>query len=106
MATPRDNNQGNASTGRDPVTGKFAPGWKGGGGKRRETKQRDEYRAMLDKETPAVLAKVIELALDGDLQAAKIILDRSMPVQTIVMADLEQQLEELRERLDKYRPKH
>lgn len=36
-------------------------------------------REKLETVTPSVLAKVIAMALDGDLTAAKLVLDRTMP---------------------------
>lgn len=39
-----------------------------------------ELRERLDKATPDIIDKIVEKALDGDLAAAKIILDRTAPV--------------------------
>ena len=39
-----------------------------------------ELRQRLDKVTPNIIDKIVEKALDGDLAAAKIILDRTAPV--------------------------
>jgi hypothetical protein len=39
-----------------------------------------ELRERLDKATPDIIDKIVEKALDGDLAAAKIILDRTAPI--------------------------
>ena len=39
-----------------------------------------ELRERLDRATPEIIDKVVEKALDGDLAAAKIILDRTAPI--------------------------
>jgi hypothetical protein len=39
-----------------------------------------ELRERLDKATPEIIDKVVEKALQGDLAAAKIILDRTTPI--------------------------
>ena len=86
--------------GRDPATGKFMPGYKGGPGRPKGTSQaskKQEYLALLEKETPEVLAKVLELAKGGDLTAIKLVLDRVMPIQSLQAEELEAQIEELRE---------
>ena len=61
---------------------------------------------MLDAKTPEILARVIELAIDGGLTAAKIILDRVMPIQSRAVSELEEQIAELRERLECHQFQH
>ena len=86
--------------GRDPATGKFLPGYRGGPGRPKgssASSKRQEYLALLEKDTPDVLAKVLEMAKGGDLTAIKLVLDRVMPIQSLQAEELEAQIEELRE---------
>ena len=86
--------------GRDPSTGKFLPGNRGGPGRRKgssASSKRQEYLALMEKETPEVITKVLELAKGGDLTAIKLVLDRVMPIQSLQAEELEAQIEELRE---------
>lgn len=84
---------------RDPVTGKFTTGNKGGPGRPRGSGKRQQYLSMLDKETPEVLQKLIEIAKEGDLTAIKLVLDRVLPVQSLQAEELQEQIEELEERI-------
>ena len=55
-----------------------------------------QYRVMLDPDVPHILKVVVEKAKEGDLVAAKIILDRVYPVRDAAMSDLFDEIEELR----------
>jgi len=65
-------------TGRTP-SGKFVKG-SSGNPRGRPPMLSPELRERLDKATPEIIDKVVEKALDGDLAAAKIILDRTAPI--------------------------
>ena len=60
-------------------SGKFAKG-KSGNPRGRPPMLSPELRERLDKATPEIIDKVVEKALQGDLAAAKIILDRTAPI--------------------------
>lgn len=52
-----------------------------------------ELRERLDKATPDIVDKIVEKALEGDLAAAKIVLDRTAPIskpssQSVVIPNL------------------
>ncbi len=87
----------NGSNGRDPATGRFLPGWKGGPGNPHAKLVGKLRAAMLaavsDAEMKAIVAKLVELAKGGNVPAAKEVLDRCLgrPVE----ADLLERLEEL-----------
>ena len=55
-----------------------------------------EYRALLNPEVPEILKVVVGKAKDGDLSAAKLILDRVYPVRDAAMSELFDEIEELR----------
>lgn len=60
-------------------SGKFAKG-SSGNPRGRLPMLSPELRKRLDKATPDIIDKVVEKALLGDLAAAKIILDRTVPI--------------------------
>ena len=81
--------------GRDPATGRFAPGWKGGTGNP-HAKQVGQLRSALmaavtPKDMRAVAAKLIQMARDGDIRAIKELLDRTLgkPQETDLIERLE-----------------
>jgi hypothetical protein len=51
---------------------------------------------MLDPEVPAILQAVVDKAKQGDLIAARIILDRVYPVRDATTTELFEEIEELR----------
>jgi len=60
---------------------KFEPGRSGNpsGRPRGSADRRSELRAMLEPHAPALLEKVIQMALEGDLVAMKLCLERCLP---------------------------
>lgn len=91
--------------GRDPTSGRFAAGWRGGGGNPYAKKTAELRAALYATVTPddikAVVAKLIILAKEGDVVAIRELLDRTLgkPEPTDVLmqvAELEQMLEALR----------
>lgn len=79
-------------TGKNPINGKFIKGNKAGVGRPAGSKSKAQIflEQIGSENAEAILKKVIELALSGDLPAAKLILDRVMPVpkiQTFVKSD-------------------
>jgi hypothetical protein len=78
--------------------GRFAPGNKGGPGRKPKARivTANGFRAMIGNEgIEEIVKKTVDLALEGDLQAIKVILDRIFPVYSQTQADLLQQIEEL-----------
>ena len=60
--------------------GRFAKGNSGGGRKKGVPDRRTApFRAAIDKAMPDILATVIKQAKAGDIQACKILLDKSLP---------------------------
>ena len=95
--SPPSPNGPNGGAGRDPATGRFAAGWKGGPGNP-HAKQVGRLRsamlaAVSDKEMKAIVKKLVQLAKSGSVPAAKEVLDRCLgrPVE----ADLIERLEQL-----------
>ncbi len=59
-----------------------------------------EHRALLGPMVPEILAKCYAMALDGDIGAMKIILDRAMPIRSVVDEEFSEELAELRALLE------
>ena len=71
----------NAMEGRDPTTGRFVPGWRGGPGRGRGrmTALQEALRDAVEPEDIAAIArKLLHMALDGDVAAARLLLDRTL----------------------------
>ena len=72
----------NGPNGRDAATGRFAKGWKGGPGNPHAQQVAQLRSALLEAVTPddvkAVAAKLVEMALGGDLAAIREVLDRTV----------------------------
>ena len=59
---------------------KFTPGQSGNpAGKRPGTGRSIKFRRALEKQTPDVLAAVVQAAIKGDMVAARLIMDRTCP---------------------------
>ena len=78
--------------------GTFAPGNKVSKGRRKGSKNKatilretmtNKTNITLSKKTPKVLKVVLEAAIKGDLQAAKMILDRTIPIRKATEGDEE-----------------
>src|SRR3954463_86045 len=69
----------NGTDGRDTMTGRFAPGWKGGPGNGLSRRMHQLRKELGDASPPddvkAVGSKLLELAKGGDVQAAKVWLE-------------------------------
>jgi hypothetical protein len=90
----------------------FVPGGPGGPGRPKVTPEdrairakREEWLATLDKDVPAILKGLVARSLKGDNTAAKMLLDRVLPISTAHVDALMQELEELRQRLDAIKPR-
>jgi hypothetical protein len=72
--------------------GKFAKGYSGNP-RGRPPILSPELRERLDKATPEIIDKIVDKAINGDLKAAKIVLDRTAPIakpssQSVFIPDL------------------
>lgn len=63
--------------------GRFIPGTSGNPGGR--PKKADQLRELLSKDARAIAKQVIELAKGGDMKAARLVLDRCIPLERAVM---------------------
>ena len=59
-----------------------------------------EYRHIAAPDMPKLVKKLMKMALDGDLGAAKLVLDRMWTVSSVQVLQLEEQMDELRELLE------
>ena len=59
-----------------------------------------KYRRMVEKRMPDIIAKVLELALDGDLQACKLLLARVWPESAEEIRDMENLIDVLAARIE------
>ncbi len=57
----------------------------------------DEYRRLLDPHVPDLLNILVEKAKGGDLTALRLVLDRVYPVRDATVAELLEEIEELRQ---------
>jgi hypothetical protein len=57
----------------------------------------EEYRKLLEPHVPDLLAVLVEKASGGDLAALRLVLDRVYPVRDATMAELLEEIEELRQ---------
>ena len=76
---------------RDPSTGRFVRGHKGGTGRPRgsvSVKNKSEYMEMLEARTPEVLKVLLDKAVEGDMQAIKVVMDRVLPIATLQVIEL------------------
>jgi hypothetical protein len=82
--------------GRDPATGRFRPGWKGGPGNP-HARRVGELRAKLlaavsDEQWTQILTTLIEKAIGGEQWAVREVLDRTLgkPIEHDLIERLEQ----------------
>ena len=59
-----------------------------------------KYKRMAASHVPAIIEKLCLLAKDGDIQAAKVVLDRSWPVHGEEVEAMEKLITELTERVE------
>ena len=92
---------GSNGDGRDPATGRFAPGWKGGPGNPHARTVGNLRTAMLkavsEDDLTRIVKQLVKLAVKGNVPAAKEVLDRCLgkPVE----ADLIERLDQLEQAL-------
>jgi len=56
-----------------------------------------KYREIAEPDMPKLIKQLMSMALDGDLAAAKLIIDRCWVISSIQQLQLEQQMEEIRQ---------
>ena len=80
----------NGSNGRDPTTGRFAPGWKGGPGNPYARRVADFRRVLVDAVTDEDLhdlaRTLVKKGKAGDVMAAREVFDRLMGKAKVTMA--------------------
>ncbi len=63
--------------------GRFKPGWKGGPGRPRKdfeaARQAVVFRSVTDETVARILDQLVQAALQGDVQAAKVVLSLVLP---------------------------
>jgi len=79
--------------------GTFATGNAGGGRKKGSQDRYAMYRSSCEGEMPELIKKLMIMALEGDLTAAKLILDRCWNVQSVQAVEMQMEIDELRELL-------
>lgn len=57
----------------------------------------EQYRKLLEPHVPDLLNVLVAKAMDGDLAALRLVLDRVYPVRDATMAELLEEIEELRQ---------
>jgi hypothetical protein len=81
--------------------GRFVQGYGGGPGRPKGSTDRyAKYRALVDPDLPNLIKKLMAMALEGDVTAARILLDRVWPAQAEEIRDMELAIDELAERLE------
>jgi len=99
MAKAKDNARAKA---RDPDTGKFLPGWKGGGRPPKQSPDED-IRKLLYSKAPELVQRAINLVLEGDIAALRMCMDRVWPVRSVQVEEMQEQIVELREQIERLR---
>lgn len=78
--------------GRDPKTGRWIPGYGGGGGQYKKGKRHRAsqlVQALIDGEAEGIARKVLEGALAGDQQLLRLAIDRLAPAKKSVPVQIE-----------------
>lgn len=85
----------------------FLPGNKAavGRAKRTPAARLNTYRDLMMPMVPELLAKAYALAMDGDIGAMKLILDRAVPIRTVTEQEFADELAELRALLEERQTK-
>lgn len=84
--------------GRDDK-GRFVKGCKRTGGRPRGSSRTDQFINYTAKDMPAVLDKLVAIALSGDLTAINLLMSRHYPVITMALHEVNQQVDELKKML-------
>ena len=82
--------------------GRFAPGHRGGPGRKKGTpvsSKKAEYMKLMETHTPEILMAVIDKAKAGDLTAAKLILSRVIPELSVMSSKLQEEIDSLRDQI-------
>lgn len=58
------------------------------------------FRKMVDPDVPGIIAKIVQMALDGDLTASKMLINRVWPENAEEISDLRSKMETIMQRLD------
>ena len=81
--------------------GRFALGNPGGPGRPKGVTSAQEFRRKVGEEDlQRIIARVVQAAIDGDMAAARIVLDRLYPLYDARSAELLERLAELEAALD------
>ena len=64
----------------------------------------EQYRKLLEPHVPELLQVLVEKAGEGDLVALRLVLDRVYPVRDASMAELLEEVDELRNLVEARRP--
>jgi len=60
----------------------------------------EQYRKLLEPHVPDLLTVLVGKAMEGDLAALRLVLDRVYPVRDATMAELLEDIEELRQLIE------
>ncbi|MFK7912114.1 MAG: DUF5681 domain-containing protein [Akkermansiaceae bacterium] len=82
--------------------GQFKPGQSGNpNGRPKGTRNRyTRYRKQIEAHVPDIIEKLVKMAMDGDIAAARVLLDRVWPAGAEEELELRDRIEELEHRLE------
>jgi hypothetical protein len=62
--------------------------------------QYSKYREMASSYIPSIIKQLCEMAVGGDIQAAKVVLDRSWPAAALEIAEMELMIDDLIDQIE------